>query len=244
MKSSEKKLVGIAMAAGGIALFVAMGLPQWDVFTANTTKAGTLRDSLKSSQATKDNLTVQISLLEKNIDIPADIQVKTFTNDTEEQATKELLDHVINLATSVGNKFISLNPATVDPFLAPKPKAKDKDGKEIDPAAPPAAGASDGENKAAMQAAAEANAPALLTKGYELTVRGTYNTLQSFLRAMDKQTMILDMLNFDLENEAADTSSANSGAASTTFDPSLPLRLKVTLRLALQRVDSLNTPTK
>lgn len=243
MKSSEKKLVGIAMAAGGIALFVAMGLPQWDVFTANTTKAGTLRDTLKSTQAMKDNLTVQVSLLEKNIDIPADIQVKTFTNDTEEQATKELLDHVINLATGVGNKFISLSPASVDPFLAPKPKAKDKDGKEIDPAAAEAAsGASAEDTKAAMLAAAEANAPPLLTKGYELTVRGTYDTLQSFLRAMDKQTMILDMLNFDLENEAVDTSAPSD--ASAAFDPSFPLRLKVTLRLALQRVDSSNTPTK
>jgi hypothetical protein len=239
MKSNEKKLVGLALAAGGIALIVGLGLPQWDAFSTNSTKATGLKSDLTASDSQKEDLNVQISLLEKNIDIPAYIKVKTFTNDTEASATKELLDQVVTLATTAGNKFISLSPAEVEPFMAPpKPKAKAADGSTPADEAAPADGATD---DSTGKKAAVAYEPPLVTKGYELTVRGTYNTIQSFLRAMDKQVLILDMLNFDLENEAGDT--ANPAAASNS-DPNFPLRLKVTLRLALQRLESMNNATK
>lgn len=257
MKNSEKQLVGIGMIAGSIYLVMSFAMPQLDTFNTNNTKSTSLKDELKSTEAQRDSLNLQISLLEKNIDIPANIQVKTFTNDTEEQAAKELLDHVVNLATGSGNKFISLNPATVEPFLAPpKPAAKDPNDPNAAGASPPPAAAappitpgatteapavsSPDDEKAAALAKAQESLPPLVTKGYELNIRGTYNTLQAFLRAMDKQSLVMDMMNFELQNEAA---GSTAGAAVTpggsTIDPNFPLRLKVTLRLALQRIESI-----
>lgn len=244
MKNTEKQLVGVALIAAGIYGVISFGLPQWDAFTTNNTKAASLKDDLKSTQSQKENLNLQIALLEKNIDIPSDIQVKTFTDDTEAQATKEVLDHVVNLATDAGNKLISLNPATVPPFLTSKPKPKNAtdasaNGASTSAAAPntPAAStpAATDDKTAAMEQAQD-SLPALITKGYELTVRGTYNSLQGFLRSMDKQAMVLDMMTFELENE---TANSTPGAANNTSDPNLPLRLKLTLRLALQRVEAI-----
>jgi hypothetical protein len=250
MKNSEKQLVGIAILAAGVYVVFSFGLPQWDSFSANNTKSASLQSDLKAAEAERDNLNLQISLLQKNIDIPADIRVKTFTNDTEAQAAKELLDHVVNLATGAGNKFISLAPVTVQPFLA-APKAQGASDPNApagaattpppgDPnaaASPPPAGSE--EEKAVALAKAQASLPPLVTKGYELTIRGTYSTLQGFLRFMDQEKMVMDMMSFDLENEAASTSTNPGAATGKTTDPNFPLRLKITLRLALQRVESL-----
>jgi hypothetical protein len=242
MKSSEKKLVGIAMIAGGIALVFGLGLPQMDAFNANTTKSASLKADLEAAQADKLNLNLQIAMLEKNIAIPRNIQIKTFSSDNEEEAAKELLDHVVNLATDSGNKFVGLSPAKVDPFLTPpKPKANSTaTGAPASPTpAPPPANATATtatSPDSTQDASAQASLPLLITKGYELTIRGSYASLQAFLHAMDQQLMVMDMLNFDLENEMADATTG--GAAAGDSDPSLPLRLKVTLRLALQRMDT------
>lgn len=249
MKNSEKQLVGIAILAAGVYVVFSFGLPQWDAFMTNNTKSASLQSDLKAAEAERDNLNLQISLLQKNIDIPADIQVKTFTNDNEEQAAKELLDHVVNLATGAGNKFVSLAPITVEPFLAPKqPENPDPNAQEgmmpnpVDPnAAPPPAPGSE-EEKATALAKAEASLPPLVTKGYDLTIRGTYNSLQSFLRSMDQQKMVLDMITFDLQNEAAGGTPAPGDSLAATPDPNYPLRLKITLRLALQRVEPVSQP--
>src|SRR5262249_44905463 len=154
---------------------ISFGLPQWDAFTANNTKAASLKDDLKSTQSQKENLNLQISLLEQNIDIPSDILVKTFTDDTEAQANKEELDHFVNLATDAGNKFISRNPATVPPFLTPKPKPKnatDASGAAAtngasSPALPNTPSVSTPSSTAALEQAQD-SLPALVTKGYEL----------------------------------------------------------------------------
>jgi len=154
------------------------------------------------------------------------------------------LDHVVNLATDAGNKLISLSPVTVPPFLTPKPKpnaAAATNGASTPanaPAAPnaPALPTPGTDDKTAALQQAEDSMPALVTKGYELSVRGTYDSLQGFLRAMNQQAMVLDMMNFELDNEAANVT---PGAANSTGDPSLPLRLKITLRLALQRVENI-----
>ena len=231
------------MAVAGIAVVFAAGLPQWDATSANISKASSLKDELKSSETQQESLKLQISMLEKNIDIPSDIEIKTFNDNNEEQATKELLDHVVNLATTGGNKFISLSPAEVAPFWTPPPPPKTQDPNA--PAAPtdaaasaaPAASATDtpaATDPNAAAAAASSAASLLVTKGYDLTIRGTYTSLQSFLRAMDKQRMIFDMSNFDLESES---SSTTADAGSTVSDPDFPLRLKVTLRLALQHLE-------
>jgi len=241
MKSSEKKLVGIAMIAGGIALVFGLGLPQMDTFNANTTKSTSLKADLEAAQADKLNLNLQISMLEKNIAIPRNIQIKTFSSDNEEEAAKELLDHVVNLATDSGNKFVGLSPAKVDPFLTPpKPKANSTAtgiAASATPAPPANATSTTAtDSNSPQDASAQASLPLLITKGYELTIRGSYASLQAFLRAMDQQLMVMDMLNFDLENEMANATTG--GAAAGDADPSLPLRLKVTLRLALQRMDT------
>ncbi|WP_373533211.1 hypothetical protein [Vampirovibrio sp.] len=232
LRQNEKTLVGAALVAGGIAIFVGLGLPQFDAYTANTTQFNALSDELKNLQIEKDSLTGQIAILEKNTDIPPDIKVKTFTEDTREVVIKQMLDQVVGLATGAGNKFISLAPAEVDPLIsssatasaegepaadatnAPADAATPEEGAEGEPVAPPP--------------------PMLTTFGYQLAVRGTYNTIQSFLRLMAQEKELMEMTAINVVNESNNKDTA--GATDTLYDPGSPIKLMVTIRLAMQQV--------
>ncbi len=252
LKQSEKTLVGVAMIAAGIALVVAVGLPQFDAYNASNTELTSLKDEITSLETQKTSLAAQIKILEKNTDIPSDIKVKTFTPDTREQMIKQMLDQAVGLASGTGNIFISLSPVEVAPFPGTA-EAAAKDGQSGD--------AAQGENKdtansdqsesADASAGAEASgadgeskepppppAPTLSTFGYELAVRGTYDTIQKFLQKMTQQKELMEILEMTLENEATATSGSSSSSGSSTLaNPKSPIKLKVTLRLAMQQVE-------
>ncbi len=243
LKQSEKTLVGVAMIAAGIALVVAVGLPQYDAYNASNTELTTLKDEITSLEAQKTSLAAQIRILEQNTDIPSDIKVKTFTVDTREQAIKQMLDQAVELASETGNVFISLSPVEVAPF-AGTAEAATGDGQEGEPAP--------GENKdaTAPDASADASggngeskepppppAPTLSTFGYELAVRGTYDTIQKFLQAMTQQKELMEVLQVTLENEANAASGSASSSSAALASSKAPIKLTATLRLAMQQVE-------
>lgn len=250
LKQSEKTLVGVAMIAAGIALVVTIGLPQFDAYNASNTELTSLKDEITSLETQKTTLAAQIKILEKNTDIPSDIKVKTFTLDTREQMIKQMLDQAIGLASVSGNVFISLSPVEVDPFPGTA-EASAKDGQSGD--------AAQGENKdkanSDQSESADASAddsgsdgeskepppppaPTLSTFGYELAVRGTYDTIQKFLQKMTQQKELMEILEVTLENEATASSGSSSSSGSASLaNPKAPIKLKATLRLAMQQVD-------
>ena len=199
MKSSEKMIVGICLAVAGVALIFYAGLPQWDVYNTNTTKAASLNDELKSSQAQKIELDASIARLKHNIALPLDIDVQAFTSDTESTATKALLDHVVGLATQANNKFISLSPAEVPPLFTP-PSDDKSDTANSDSASNKQNDSTSKDNQVTKNANGDTtksdDSALLVTKGYELTIRGTYDSLQYFLRAMDAEKKVFDLYNF------------------------------------------------
>lgn len=230
LKKSEKLLVGGGLIVGGIALFIGMGLPQWDAYSNSNSQVADLNQQITDLGVQKDTLNAQIALLEKNTDIPPGIEIKTYTADTKEVTIKELLDQVVGMATQAGNKFISLTPTEAEPIL-PEPKEAEKgkgDAKATDAAAP--ATEANGENKEPVLPD-----PILSTFGYDLAIRGTYNSIQNFLKLMDDQKALLEINGIRLENELA--SDAASGGGDKISDPSAPIRLTAKLRLALQPVD-------
>lgn len=235
LKKSEKLLVGGGLIVGGIALFIGLGLPQWDAYSNSNSQVTDLNQQITDLGVQKDTLNAQIALLEKNTDIPPGIEIKTYTPDTKEATIKELLDQVVGMATQAGNKFISLTPTEAEPILPPAPASKDGKAKEGDAAKTTEAGAA---------AAADANgekkepvlpAPILSTFGYDLAIRGTYNSIQNFLKLMDDQKALLEISAIRLENEAASDPAAGGGDKVT--DPSAPIRLTAKLRLALQPIE-------
>jgi hypothetical protein len=226
LKQSEKKLIGIALLAGGIAVFVGFGLPQFDAFTANTSQLNTLNDELKNLQLEKDSLTGQIAILEKNTDIPPDIKVKTYTSDNREAVIKQMLNQVVELATGVGNQFISLSPKEVDPLIDT-------------PAAPVKGGTSQAqsgksETQTSKGEAVSPPSPMLTTFGYQLAIRGTYETIQNFLKQMAQEKELLEITTINLVNES--TSKGSTASTAAMYDPGAPIKLTATIRLAMQPV--------
>ena len=232
LKKSEKMMVGYGLIAGGIAIVVGLGLPQLDAFNASNGQVNDMNQQIKDLAVQKETLTAQITLLEKNTDIPPGIDIRTYTADNKEQTIKEMLDGVVGLATEAGNRFISLTPSDADPVIPPPAATADK-GKDAATGAAqtPAAGATasgDDKKDAALPP------PIMSTFGYDLAIRGTYDSIQNFLKAMDGQKELLEISGIRLENEAGNDQVNSSGERIT--DPSAPIRLTAKLRLAMQPV--------
>lgn len=230
LKQNEKTLIGVALLAGGIGLLVAVGLPQLDAYNASNTELTRLNEEMTSLQSQKESLTAQIAILEKNTDIPPDIKIKTYTDKNREAVIKQLLDQVVGLATGAGNKFISLKPAEVEPMVgvsAPETADGKAAGDQKATSPPPA-------NDANTEAAPEPPPPMLNTFGYELSVRGTYDTIQKFLKAMAGEKELLEINAINVTNE---TNVSGGPTPDSLADPSYPIKLTATIRLAMQQVD-------
>jgi cytoskeletal protein RodZ len=241
LKRSEKMLVGLGMMAGGLALLIGVGLPQWDAYSATNTQIAALNDEIKLMDSQKTSLNAQIALLEKNTDIPPDIHIRTYTEQSKDEVIKAMLDQLVNMATDTGNKFISLSPdETAAPIVAPPPvadKAKDvkaQGNQAAQTASTPATGDAAAGQSADPNAPPEVPPPILSTFGYNLSIRGTYDSLQRFLRSLDSQKELMEVSAIQIENEAgADRAGGDSGAAKTS-DPMHPLKLTASVRIVLQ----------
>src|SRR5690606_9522787 len=62
--------------------------------------------------------------------------------------------------------------------------------------------------------------PVLKQFSYELSVRGTYSSIQSFLRAMAAQKALIEIATMKLVNEQGETTSSDG-----TLDPFHPIRM-------------------
>lgn len=255
MKKSERTLVGVVGIAGGLVLFFLLALPQWDSFSSKNTQVTALKDEVKNLETQKTTLDAQITLLERNTDIPPGITIRKYNEDTRAQIIKELLDKAVTLSTSVGNRFISLIPAEVEAIITPPPPAATgTTPASVSTTAPGAATsttatatttpATTGTTTAATTGTATTATgqtdpastlpkPLLSSFGYDLAIRGTYDSLQRFLKTMDVEKELMEITNITLENEI----SAIPGATSATGvlpDPQYPIRMTARIRLAMQ----------
>ena len=227
MKSREKTLVGLMLLSGGFALAILVGLPQWEAFSNHQSKIAALNDELHSMETQKASLTADIEKLEKNSAIPSGIDVQVYTEKNREQIIKGMLNTVVNLATGAGNLFISLAPSETPPSTeAPPPAVTSGPASSSGASASAVSG-----NASASGGDTEAKAPpppVLNRFSYDLSVRGSYQTLQGFLRAVAQQKALMEISAIRLENELTSTPAPDSP------DPLHPIRLHATVRLALQ----------
>lgn len=215
MKQSEKTLIGLMLVVGGIALVALVGLPQWDAFSSNQSQVTSINDEIKALEAQKTILNAEISQLEKNSAIPQDVEVHVYTEKNRERIIKGMLDRVVNLATQAGNLFISLAPLDDKSSVPVPPEPKE---------AKPAANAG-----SANEEVPTPPPPVLSQFSYELSIRGTYTSVQNFLRAMAEQKALVEIATIKLENEQGETRTADNHP-----DPFHPIRMTATIRLALQ----------
>jgi hypothetical protein len=213
-------------------------MPQWDSWNASNNQVNALKEEIKNFTAQQDSLKAQVALLRQHTDVPLGVTIRTYNEGNREQIIKALLDHVVNLAMGAGNRFISLKPSDAAPMIPPPaPSASAaKTTTTTTTSTTTAASATTSTSTSTTDANAEAEAavapPPLTTFGYDMAIRGSYDTLQRFLRIMGQQKELLEIVSLTLDNEAVKGKAASSSAGIP--DPSRPLKLTAHLRLAIQ----------
>jgi len=239
LKKSEKNLVGVATIAIGGAIIMMVAMPQWDSWNASNNQVNALKEEIKNFTAQQDSLKAQVALLRQHTDVPLGVIIRTYNEGNREQIIKSLLDHVVNLAMGAGNRFISLKPSDAAPMIPPPAPsaaaAKTGTTTTTTTSTTTAASATTSTTTSTTpDANAEAEAavapPPLTTFGYDMAIRGSYDTLQRFLRIMGQQKELLEIVSLTLDNEALKGKAGSAG----TPDPSRPLKLTAHLRLAIQ----------
>jgi|GEM_PF-1983797 len=246
LKKSEKNLVGIASIAIGGAIIMMVAMPQWDSWNASNNQVNSLKEEIKNLTAQQNSLNAQVTLLRQHTDVPLGVTIRTYNEGNREQIIKSLLDHVVNLAMGAGNRFISLKPSDAVPMiLSPPPLKTAANGYSSTPAAATTTTTNTTTTATTttttstttsttpdVNAEAEAAVapPPLTTFGYDMAIRGSYDTLQRFLRVMGQQKELLEIVSLTLDNEAVKGKAGSAG----TPDPSRPLKLTAHLRLAIQ----------
>jgi hypothetical protein len=239
LKKNEKRLVGGVSIAASVAIMMLFAMPQLDAWMAGNNQVNALKEEIKNLGAQQTALQSQISLLERNTDIPAGVTIRTYTEENREQIIKFMLDQVVSLAMGAGNRFISLKPSEVDPMIAPPPPpAKGAAGAVATTTTTqtPSSSTTTVPNTTSTSTTpgstdASAPTPVLTTFGYDLAVRGSYDTLQRFLRIIGQQKELMEIVSMTIDNEAA---AEKGGGTTKAVDPNHPLKLTAHLRLAMQ----------
>lgn len=245
MQQKEKSLIGIVMIIGGIGLVAGVGLPQWDAYSAHTTEIATLNADIKTNTDNRDNLKTQITLLENKTDVPEGIVIESFTETTREAVIKKILDQIVGISSDTKNKFISLLPKEVDPIVS---TAKPPEGSVPTPggvnniassgvSTNTTTGSTTMNTDGSTDGKASAPPPPLLsTFGYEISIRGTYDTIQQFLKAIAAQKTMMEINSITLANESDNDVNSGSNSGTGISNPAYPIRLTAKFRLALQQV--------
>lgn len=243
LKQREKMLVGLMMIAGGIGLLVGVALPKFDEFNNFNSQVASLNDEIKNLNVEKTSLDARIALLEKNTaPPPLGVEIRTFTPDNKDEIIKGMLDVVVNMATGAGNKFISLLPLAADASAGlPAPTPATTTNAPAGTTNTPAAGTTNAPpTGTTATGTTDPNAPPpppppplFEPFQYELSVRGTYDTLQAFLRSLQDQKELMEISSVSLVNEA-NGSPQGGGSTGNLANPAYPLKLTAKVTILLQ----------
>ena len=250
MKRSEKMMVGVGMMGLGVVIAFMVGGEQYTAFQTNTTKAAELQTSLATLETQRQGLAAQKAELEKGVDLPSDIHILTYSPNNKDQVLKQIMDAMVSKIAEFDNTLISLAPQTVDPLIPPPAEGVvDPNNPTAAPADPAAAPPADA-NAAALPAdgtappsdatggtitlggPAPVAAPTIETYGYAIQMRGTYEGIQGFLKAIADSHDLMELINIKIENEAGEVRSDKP--TDTAFEASKPIKLTAVLRVGLQ----------
>ena len=228
LKKREKMLVGVMLVCVAVATVAYVTLPCWDSLSANQQKLTDTKASVQSLTTQKGSLQSELESLKTANNLPPGIDIPRITSKTKEIVIKGILDDVVSNAADSGNKLISLKPYDAPPIIPPPPPPEPN--KNNAPAMP---------GMGTQTQEAPPPPPPLVSVGYELAVRGTYNTIQAFLKRMDNPNQLIEMHGIELENESGPVRVSEGGAPdeNAVTDPMYPIKLKAKLRLILLNGD-------
>ncbi len=232
LKKREKILIGVMLLAGGIFTLAYFAWPQWEAVSTNQTKLSDTKTATEGLLTQKQALQTEVDRLKKEKNLPLDVVIRRYTPTTRQAVVKEILDEVVNYAAESNNKLISLEPYNATPIVTASQEEEDaKNDKEKS------------KNKSKKGSSSSKNSednpdepkPSPLTVvGYEMSIRGTYDSIQNFLARMEDHKDLIEVSSIDLLNEAGPARKSTTKTPKAILDPSRPIRLNAKLRLILQ----------
>jgi hypothetical protein len=254
MTKKEQVLVGATLVVGGlVGIGMLLVMPQVDAITLGWSNIEQQKKQLEQLNVQKSSLESHIAQYQQEKKIPTDIILRTYKPDNVAAVMKEMVGTIVSQATKNGTMLISLIPVDLNtPFgesnsggSTPAPTAPTP----VTPVASSAAAPATTEAPAANPVQAAANAvgsavtgssastapvapqplrPGLQTYGYDLVVRGNYQSIQGFLASLNKHKELIEVSNILIENEAGSERQDTDGIKSDLLRP-----IKLTTRLKL-----------
>ncbi|MEB3244715.1 MAG: hypothetical protein VKJ06_01875 [Vampirovibrionales bacterium] len=251
MKNQQKKLlliVALIAVLGAGAMMIVM--PTIKALSTNWQALQTAKSELESTSSQKEALLAELESYKNRNVIPKGIILRPYSPTAYDKSIKIMLDAVVDLAAQNGNLLISLEPASSLENVggSPAPPPPQPKAEPAPPETAPAEVAADG---AATGDAATAAAPPpppetlLLPYGYRLAVRGSYENILDFLKAVAALKELIEIKSISIENElmpgGVPPNPSEQGAGSTPVvaaltNPQKPLKLMAFIQLYL--VDS------
>jgi hypothetical protein len=170
-RAGQQNMMGWLLLTLGVA-GIGLGClwPETNHLLENNQSLETLKTEVAALTTQQNNLREQIQRYEQEKQIPPDLIIRTFDENTRAQVLKEMLDKVVNIASNTQNAFISLEPLDDGKAAAaPPPPPAAPATPPTDPNAPPP----------------PPPAPSLVTYTYNMAIRGSYNDIMRFLAALN-----------------------------------------------------------
>jgi hypothetical protein len=250
MTKKEQMLVGATLAVGGlVGIGMMLVMPQVDAITLGWSNIEQQKKQLEQLDMQKSSLESHIAQYQQEKKIPTDIILRTYKPDNVAAVMKEMVGTIVSRATQNGTVLISLipvdlntpfgepnsggsNPAPTAPTpVTPAASSAETPAKTEAPAANPvqaAANAVTGNSASTAPVAPQPLRPGLQTYGYDLVVRGNYQSVQGFLASLNKHKELIEVSNILIENEAGTERQDTDGIKSDLLRP-----IKLTTRLKL-----------
>ncbi|MGE0201829.1 MAG: hypothetical protein AB7P76_12800 [Candidatus Melainabacteria bacterium] len=228
LKAREQMLVGLLLLGGAAYLLFMVGGEQFGKLQTNMTTISSAQGTIESLTTQENTLRSEVTTLKAAGLLPPGIHVRKIPpTESLETLVKDTLDQVVSFASRNNNKLIRLEPTDAPPIVPPPP-----------PPEPTASGAP------APETAEEAPVSPIISVGYKLALRGTYATIQDFLREVDRNKDLVEVYSVVLINEQGPARGKNGATASgdqdilgkpELFDPSKPIEMNAVLRLVFER---------
>lgn len=220
MKSREKLLLGIGiLLIGGYFGVSVLVMPAIDSVMKKQAKLATTETEVTMLEAQIGALSQRVQQLKVMKELPQDVVIRKFKRNEFEASVKAMVDDVVQLATKSGNSLTGIKPWSA-PSLTPPPPKNKKSGKEG--AAPPPAPRMN-----------------VRSRGYELTLQGTYGPIHKFLTAVSDYPELIEVNNASFQHQDFSSSRGrgrgrNANGSSEQLHEDQPIRVIVKLILYLQ----------
>lgn len=233
-------LLCVCILFGGMLLLV---VPQYKIFTQQFQKLGNVKSQSESLNLQKTVLIQDINRYKYQINDSRKTVGFTFPDEKPEQRIKGFLRELLTLSANTGNELISILPSQTNQQVSIKTTVEETRKPTAEEAAATIAnGTATSTSKEEIEktpqhfvTVKEKSLP-LYTTTMDMQLRGSYQSILVFIKALAKHNTLLKVESFQLSYEAIDannTTRRSRTEEALAFNATKPIRLVLKIKLYL-----------